>query len=83
MLDGKQNIFTLTLTFSKDNIIIVDGHLPRAEDEDASSEEGQDASAKDEGVPVVKVCRLHQSIRPNPARLDMVQTISSLRLDMV
>ena len=72
----------LTLPFSKDNIIIVDGHLPRAEDEDTSSEEGQDASAKDEGVPVVKVCRLHQSIRPNPARLDMVQTMSSLRLDM-
>ena len=50
------------MTFSKDNIIIVDGHLPRAEDEDASSEEGEDASAKDEGVPVVKVRRLHEII---------------------
>ena len=35
-------------------------HLPRAEDEDTSSEERKDASAKDEGVPVVKVRRLHE-----------------------
>ena len=64
--------FTLTLTFSKGNIniaimtailitiMLMIDHLPRAEDEDASSEERKDASAKDEGVPVVKVRRLHE-----------------------
>ena len=35
-------------------------HLPRAEDEDACSEESQDARDEDEGVPVVKVRSLHE-----------------------
>ena len=42
----------MTLTF----------YLPRAEDEDASSEEGKDARDEDEGVPIVKVRRLHQIV---------------------
>ena len=36
-------------------------HLVGAEDEDASSEERQDGSDEDEGVPVVEVRRLHEA----------------------